>query len=71
MEFHYSKSFHMSLWPVYIVILNTPPLIHYNAANTILVVLWCGPEKAQMELLFHPVVDILNTLLMLKAGNPG
>ena len=56
------KSSAISFWPVYAVILNLPPSIRYNAANIMLLAIWCGPNKPSMQLLFQPVIEALNSL---------
>ena len=45
----------VSLWPVYLVILNLPANIRMNAENVILCALWIGPNKPIMEILLSPV----------------
>lgn len=56
------KSSKVSLWPVYLVILNLPATIRNNAENVILSALWVGPKKPSMSILLEPVVKSLNSL---------
>ena len=56
------KSSQVSMWPVYIVILNLPASIRVNAENVILCGLWVGPKKPQMSVLLDPVVESLSIL---------
>lgn len=56
------KSSKVSMWPVYLVILNLPASIRVNAENVILCGLWVGPKKPSMSLLLDPVVESLQTL---------
>ena len=52
----------MTFWPIYAVVLNLPPSIRYNAANTMLIALWCGPIKPSMQLFFGALIDAFNSL---------
>lgn len=56
------KSSKVSMWPVYLVILNLPATIRNNAENVILCGLWVGPKKPSMSLLLDPVVKSLHSL---------
>lgn len=57
--FHSSS---MSMWPVYLAILNLPPNIRMNAENMLLAGLWVGPKKPAMKQLLDPVVLKLQDL---------
>ena len=52
----------MSMWPVYLAILNLPPNIRMNAENMLLAGLWVGPKKPAMKLLLDPVMSTLQDL---------
>ena len=56
------KSSSMSLWPVYLLILNLPPAIRVCAENIILSGLYVGPTKTDMKMLLEPIMKRLNTL---------
>lgn len=56
------KSSTMSLWPVYLVILNLPAAIRMKAQNIILCGFWVGPTKPIMKLLLEPIASYLNLL---------
>lgn len=56
------KSSKLSMWPVFLVILNLPASIRSNAENIILCGLWVGPKKPLMSLLIDPVVESLHSL---------
>ena len=56
------KSSSISLWPVYLVILNLPPKIRVNAENIVLCAVWIGPRKPLMDLLLDPVCCYLERL---------
>ena len=56
------KSSKLSLWPVYLVILNLPPNIRMNSKNVILCGIWVGPTKPAMDLLLNPVTKCLQKL---------
>lgn len=56
------KSSSMSLWPVYLVILNLPPEVRMNASNIMLAGLWVGPTKPLMKLLLDPILSSLKNL---------
>ncbi len=50
------KSSKISLWPVFLVILNLPREIRMNAENIILCGLWVGPCKPLMSVLLQPIL---------------
>lgn len=56
------KSSSLSMWPVYISVLNLHPSIRMKADNIILAGVWVGPHKPSMKLLLQPVMDDLNSL---------
>lgn len=56
------KSSSLSMWPVYISVLNLHPSIRMKADNIILAGVWVGPHKPSMKLLLQPVMDDLNCL---------
>ena len=56
------KSSTVSIWPVYLVILNLPPSIRMNSENTILCGLWIGPSKPDMNILLSPISKYLRQL---------
>ena len=56
------KSSLMSLWPVYLVVLNLPPEVRMNSNNIILGGLWVGPTKPPMKLLLKPILESLRKL---------
>ena len=56
------KSSSVSLWPVYLPILNLPPEVRMNSKNIILGGLWIGTTKLAMKLLLDPVLDNLKKL---------
>ena len=56
------KSSSVSLWPVYLPILNLPPEVRMNSKNIILGGLWSGTTKLAMKLLLDPVLDNLKKL---------
>ena len=56
------KSSNVSIWPVYLVILNLPPTIRMNAENILLCGLWVGPTKPPMDKLLEPVVTNVRKL---------
>ena len=53
------KSSKVSLWPVYLVVLNLPAKIRTNAENIILCGVWVGPTKPAMKLLLDPLISYL------------
>lgn len=53
------KSSPVSLWPVYLTVLNLPPLIRNKAENVILCGLWVGPVKPEMNILLDPIAGSL------------
>lgn len=69
------KSSKVSLWPVYLVILNLPANVRTNSENVILCGLWVGPTKPVMKLLLDPVmlcIQQLSTLgldIVMKSGD--
>lgn len=56
------KSSRLSLWPVYLVILNLPANIRMNSENVIMCSLWVGPTKPIINLLLDPVMKSLQQL---------
>ena len=56
------RSSSVSLWPVYLAILNLPPEVRMNSKNIILGGLWIGTTKPPMKLLLDPVLDNLKKL---------
>ena len=56
------KSSPVSLWPVYLVILNLPARIRMYAENVVLCGLWLGPTKPAMSLLLNPLADCIEKL---------
>ena len=52
----------VSLWPVYLVILNLPANIRTNYENVILCGIWVGPTKPVMKLLLDPVMQHIQQL---------
>ena len=56
------KSSPVSLWPVYLVILNLPAHIRMKAENIIVCGLWVGPTKPIMNLLLEPIAKCLRQL---------
>ena len=50
------KSSSVTLWPIYLVLLNLSANIRMNAENVILCGLWVGPVKPSMSELLKPVV---------------
>ena len=56
------KSSKVSLWPVYLVILNLPANIRTNSENVILCGIWVGPTKPVMKLLLDPVMQCIQQL---------
>lgn len=57
------KSSTISLWPVYLIVNNLPPLIRTYSENVILCALWCGPGKPPVHDLLMPVMDMMKNLL--------
>lgn len=53
------KSSSLSLWPVYLIILNLPPGIRMNSENVLMAGLWYG-KKPAMNLLLTPIIESLN-----------
>lgn len=56
------KSSPVSIWPVYLVILNLPAHVRMNSQNIILCSVWVGPSKPIMNLLLDPVCEYLQQL---------
>ena len=56
------KSSKVSLWPVYLVILNLPANIRTNSENVILCGIWVGPTKHVMKLLLDPDMQRIQQL---------
>ena len=56
------KSSPVSLWPVYLIILNLPAQIRMNAENVILCGIWIGRCKPVMSLLLKPITKHLQSL---------
>ena len=56
------KSTSVSLWPVYLMVLNLPIEVRMNANNIILAGLWVGQSKSPMNLLLNPVISMLEKL---------
>ncbi len=56
------KSSSVSLWPVYLVLLNLPAIIRMKAENVLLGGLWVGPTKLPMKLLLEPIMKKLPQL---------
>lgn len=56
------KSSPVSIWPVYLVILNLPPSIRMNSENTILCGIWIGSSKPDMKILLDPISKYLRQL---------
>ena len=56
------KSSSLTLWPVFLTILNLPASIRMKAENVILAGLWYGPSKPPMTLLLEPVLKSLQGL---------
>jgi hypothetical protein len=56
------KSSPISIWPVYLVILNLPAQVRMNAQNIILCGVWVGPTKPLMNLLLDPICECLQQL---------
>ncbi len=56
------KSSPVSLWPVYLVILNLPAYIRVRAENVILCGIWVGATKPLMNLLLNPIAKSLQQL---------
>ena len=56
------KSSTVSMWPVYLLVLNLPVKVSMNSCNIILAGLWVGPTKPPMKLLLDPVIFNLERL---------
>ena len=56
------KSSSVSIWPVYLVVLNLAANIRMNAENIILCGLWTGPSKPIMKILLDPVVKCIQSM---------
>lgn len=53
------KSTSVSLWPVYLMLLNLPVEVRSNQNNIVLAGVWVGHAKPLMELLLEPVLSAL------------
>jgi len=51
------KSSTVSLWPVYLQILNLPPSIRMYSENILLCGLFVGPAKPNMKVLLQPLTE--------------
>ena len=56
------RSSSISLWPVYLLILNLPPAIRVCAENIVLCGLYVGPTKPDVKILLEPIMKRLSTL---------
>lgn len=56
------KSTNISVWLVYLMLLNLPPSITINAENIMLCGLWVGPSKPPMYKLLEPIMENLKQL---------
>ena len=56
------KSSRMTIWPIIIAFSNLPPKIRMNKNNLVVVSLWIGLCKPKMEIIFQPLVDLLQKL---------
>ncbi|XP_064381793.1 uncharacterized protein LOC135330772 [Halichondria panicea] len=56
------KSSTVSMWPVFLVILNLPAIIRTNAENVILSAIWIGPSKPNMKRLLQPLASQIDKL---------
>ena len=56
------KSSPVSLWPVYLVILNPPARVRIKAENSIFCGLWVGPGKPPMPRLLAPIMKTIRSL---------
>lgn len=56
------KSSKISLWPVFLVVLNLPREVRMNAENIILCGLWVGPCKPLMSVLLQPILKTLREM---------
>jgi len=56
------KSSAVSLWPVYLVILNLPARIRMKAENVLLCGLWVGTTKPMVDLLLTPITKFVKKL---------
>jgi len=59
------KSSRVSLWPVYLMILNLPLPARMYAENIVLCGLYVGPSKPEMNLLFETIVKKIETLSLM------
>ncbi len=57
------KSSAVSIWPVYVVLLNLPASVRMNAENVILCGIWNGPGKPVMSILLDPISKSMQALL--------
>ena len=51
------KSTNISIWPIYLAILNLPPSIRMNADNILLCGLWIDGTKPPMDKLLEPALN--------------
>ena len=67
------KSLPVSLWPVYLVILNLPARTRMKAENIIFCGLWAGPGKPPMPHLLAPIMKTIRSLtsLGIQVTTPG
>ena len=56
------KSSRMTIWPIIIAFSNLPPKICMNKNNLVVFSLWVGLCKSKMEIIFQPLVDLLQKL---------
>ena len=56
------KSTNISVWPVYLMLLNLPSSIRMNAENIMLCGLWVGLSKPPMDKLLEPRMENLKQL---------
>ena len=56
------KSSKLSLWPIYLVVLNLPAHIRMNAENMLLCGVWLGSTKPIVNLLLKPITKFLQRL---------
>ena len=56
------KSSRVTMWPVYLAILNLPPSKIYKSQNIILCSLWVGPGKPPMEHFLKPLTERMSRL---------
>ena len=56
------KSSKVTMWPVYLAILNLPPSKRFKSQNVILSSLWVGPSKPPMNHLLEPLTQRISQL---------